>query len=211
MMTRMQVTAFLALSLTFWVAMLLFRGVPVTLDMLVPFGSVVGAVSATLLVFDKWIWHWPIFRGWLVRRPHIRGTWRTELRSSWVNPQTNEGIPPIVAFMVVRQTYSTLSLRLMTGESRSETISAAIEICTDGTFEINCAYRNKPKAEYRHRSEVHYGAMLLIADTAAPTRLEGDYWTDRKTTGGMTLTDRCDELFSTFEQASNAHPLADPQ
>ena len=210
-MTRMQVTAFLALSLAFWVAMLLLRGVPVTLEMLVPFGSVVGAVSATLLVFDKWIWHWQIFRGWLVRRPLIRGTWRTELRSSWINPQTDEVIPPIAAFMVVRQTYSALSLRLMTGESRSETISAAIEICSDGTFQINCAYRNDPKAEYRHRSEIHYGAMLLIADTASPMRLEGNYWTDRKTTGGMTLTDRVDDLFSTFEQAANEHRLAEPR
>lgn len=200
-MTRMQVTAFLALSLVFWIAMLLWRGVPVTLEMLVPFGSVVGAVSATLMVFEKWIWHWPIFRGWLVRRPLIKGTWRAELRSSWVNPQTNEGIPPIIAFMVIRQTYSTLSLRLMTNESRSETISAAVEICSDGTFEINCAYRNKPKTEYRHRSEVHYGAMLLSADAALPERLEGEYWTDRKTTGGVTLTDRSDTLFSTFEEA----------
>lgn len=206
-MTRMQITAFLTLSLTFWVALLLLRGVQVTLEMLLPFGSVVGAVSATLLVFDKWIWHWPIFRGWLVRRPHLRGTWRAELRSSWVNPQTNEGIPPIFALMVVRQTYSTLALRLMTSESRSDTISAAIEICPDGTYEINCAYRNKPKAAYRHRSEVHYGAMLLTADTASPKELEGEYWTDRKTTGGVTLTARCSALFSTFDQATQEHAI----
>ena len=74
MMTRNQISAILALSIFFWVALLLWRGVPITLEMLLPFSSVVGAVSLSLFVFDRWVWHWPIFRGWLVQRPMIHGT-----------------------------------------------------------------------------------------------------------------------------------------
>ncbi len=107
-----------------------------------------------------------------------------------VDPSTGTGMPPIMAFMVVRQTGSALSLRLLTPESRSESVSAGVDVCTDGTFEINVAYRNRPGSPFRHRSEVHYGAMLLTTDSSTPTRVEGEYWTDRKTIGSVTLTDR---------------------
>jgi hypothetical protein len=54
---------------------------------------------------------------------------------------------------------------------------------------------------YRYRSEVHYGAMLLNAENAAPRRMEGEYWTDRKTTGSIELTDRKGKTPSTFDEA----------
>lgn len=201
MLTRTQITAFLALSVTFWTGMLLLRGVALTGEMLVPFSSVVAAVSACLFVFDRWIWHWPIFRGWLIKRPNLHGTWQAELNSDWINPETQAAIPPIRGFMVVRQTASALHFRLLTEESRSDTVSSGIEPCRDDTFEISCAYRNKPRALFRHRSEVHYGAMLLAADSYSPTRIEGEYWTDRKTTGAVTLTDKRRTLCATFEDA----------
>lgn len=201
MMTRNQISVFLALSLAFWIALLLWRGVPVTLDMVLPFGTVVGAVSLSLLIFDQWAWHWPIFRGWLVKRPWLQGTWAAELKSDWNDPATGEGIAPIHCYMEVRQTASSLSFRLITPESRSETVSAGIEVCKDGTFEVTCAYRNKPRSAFRHRSEVHYGAMLLMADTARPARLEGDFWTDRKTSGTVVLNVRKSGLCMTFAEA----------
>lgn len=201
MMSRAQISAFLALSVSFWVALLAVSGMQISLEMLAPFGTVVGAVSLVMLIFDAWAWKLPIFRGWLIKRPYIHGTWKTELQSDWISPETGEGVPAIHCFLVVRQTASQLSLRLVTPESRSETVSAGIEACPDGTFEISCAYRNKPKSMYRHRSEVHYGAMLLGAESAAPTRMEGEYWTDRKTTGSLVLTDRKKKTPLTFDEA----------
>ena len=103
--------------------------------------------------------------------------------------------------MVVKQTASSLSFRLITEESRSETVSAGIETCPDGTFEITCTYRNKPKAAYRHRSEVHYGSMLLIAEGQVPAALHGEYWTDRKTSGTVALTDRRSGACITYDEA----------
>lgn len=205
MMSRNQISAFVALSVAFWVGFLLWRGVPVTKEMLLPFSGVVGAVSLVLLVFDRWAWHWILFRGWLVKRPFVHGTWRAELVSDWIDPATQSPGPPIAGYMVIRQTLSTLSLRLMTAESRSETVSSGIEACPDGTFEINSAYRNKPKAPYRHRSEVHYGALLLLADTATPDTLEGDYWTDRKSLGGIALSDRRSKICASFVDAEQLY------
>lgn len=209
MMTRNQITAFLGLSVALWAGLLLWRGIPVTLPLLAPFSIVVGAVSGILLAFDRWVWHWPVFRGWLVRRPYLHGTWRAEIVSDWVDPSTGTGIPPIMAFMVVRQTGSALSLRLLTPESRSESVSAGVEVCTDGTFEINVAYRNRPGSPFRHRSEVHYGAMLLTTESSTPARLEGEYWTDRKTIGSVTLTDRRRGHPTTFTEAEGAFAASD--
>jgi SMODS-associating 2TM, beta-strand rich effector domain len=202
-MTRIQISAFLSLSVIYWVIALYVQGVPLTKELLVPFGSVVGAVSLSLLLFDKWAWKfWPL-NGFLIKRPLLHGTWRTELQSDWVDPSTNQVIPPINCYMVIRQTASTLSIRLVTRESRSETVSAAIEDCGDGTFEVNCAYRNKPRAMYRHRSDVHFGAMLLMADCLRPPMLEGDYWTDRKTIGTINLRDRKKKTCLNFEEAED--------
>ena len=207
MLTRPQISAFLGLSVAFWAIMLFLQGLPLTIAMFAPFGAVVGALSFTLLLFDKWAWKWPIFRGWLVKRPDIDGVWKGEIQSDWIDPETGKGIPTIDCFVVVRQTASKLSIRLLTKESRSETVSSGIEVCGDDTFEITCAYRNKPKSMYRYRSEVHYGAMLLPADTARPKRLEGEYWTDRKTTGQMVLTDRRSGKPMTFDEASDLYTL----
>lgn len=209
MMTRKQITVFLGLSVALWAGLLLWRGIPVTLPMLAPFSLVVGAVSLVLLAFDRWAWHWPVFRGWLVKRPYLHGTWRAEIVSDWVDPSTGTGVPPIQAFMVVRQTGSALSLRLLTPQSRSESVSAGVEVCTDGTFEINVGYRNRPGSPFRHRSEVHYGAMLLTAESATPNRLEGEYRTDRRTIGSVALTERLRAHPATFAEAEEAFAAAD--
>lgn len=201
MLTRSQISAFLGLSVVYWIGLLAWRGVPLSWEMLAPFGSVVGAVSLTIFVFDVWAWKWIIFRGWLIKRPNLHGTWKTELQSDWINPETNEGIPTIHCFMVIRQTASKLSIRLVTEESRSQTVSAGVEACSDGTFEVSCTYRNKPRSAFRYRSEVHYGAMLLLAESANPLRIEGEYWTDRKTSGSVTLMDRKPKTPVTFEEA----------
>ena len=190
MLTRNQITAFLALSILYWVALLLIKGTPVTVELLLPFGTVVTCVSLSLLAFDRWLWKLSLFRGWLIKRPVLGGVWRAEIRSDWISTETGKTLPPIPCYMVVRQTASALTFRLITRESRSETVSAGIEDCADGTYEVNCAYRNRPRAEFRHRSEVHYGAFLLTAEGLRPAHLEGDYWTDRKTIGTLSLIER---------------------
>ena len=200
-MNRTQISAFLILSVVLWAGLLWLKGVPLTWDLFLPFGSVVGAVSSILLLFDAWLWRWSIFRRWLLKRPLLHGTWKVELQSDWIDPLTGHGIPVIHCYMIVRQTASKLSLNLVTQESRSETVSAGIEDCRDGTFEISCTYRNKPRSKYRDRSEVHFGAMLLTAETVGPKVLMGEYWTDRKTTGSLDLLERNPKFCMTFDEA----------
>src|SRR6266478_5517153 len=81
---------------------------------------VITIVLYAVMAFDLWLWKIPFLHGWFVKRPVIDGTWRVEIRSNWKDPATSAGIAPVEGYMIIRQTLSTLSLRLLTEESSSE-------------------------------------------------------------------------------------------
>lgn len=149
-----------------------------------PYGGAVTAASVFVWLFDKWLWALPPL-SWLVRRPNLRGTWRGELRSQWIDPQTQKNPPPIPSFVSVAQTASTLYLRQYTAESESATIAASILKDTDDAESVSVLYRNDPTVDVRGRSPIHFGGMHLRVN--GQDAMEGDYWTDRNTTGRLLL------------------------
>jgi len=206
MLTRIHVASFIGLTIITWLIALWIQGQPVlSLEFLRPFGVVVGAIVAIVGVFSRWAWASPIFYGWYVKRPDIRGTWKVTLQSNWINPETGEGISPIVAYFAVRQTLTTLSLRLMTPESKSKLIAHSIELEDDGIYRIAGIYRNEPRVELQgDRSEMHHGSLLLEIYGKPAKSIEGHYWTDRGTRGTMIVTDRKKKVFDTFDAAKAA-------
>ncbi len=206
MLTRLHISSFIGLTIAVWLVALWVQGMPVlSLEFIKPFGIVVGAITLFVTLFNKYAWSWPIFQGWYVNRPDLRGTWRVELKSNWISPETNEPIPPIAAYAVIRQTLTSLSFRLMTKESRSKLIAHSIEKEDDGIFRLAAIYRNEPKIELQgDRSEIHHGSLSLEIHGTPVSLMEGHYWTDRGTKGTMKLTGRKNELFSTYEQAKSA-------
>jgi len=205
MLNRDQVTAIVGIAGLALAAQLLLRqGLRPSPDWLHFVEPAVSAVLVALWAFNRTLWHWPGIRALGGSTPDLRGTWRTTLRSSWVNPETGATVAPIAAYMAIRQTYSSLSLRLMTPESSSELLSVELLRSTDGSFRVAAIYRNEPKVEVRHRSPIHYGGMLLTVQGESPSRLEGHYWTDRNTRGDIILEARDWRVFSQFEEAHAA-------
>jgi hypothetical protein len=89
--------------------------------------------------------------------PDLNGTWKVA-----IHPTAPETSPEkVIAYMVIRQTFSTVSLRLFTAESHSETLSARVVRCDDGTCNLAAVYRNTPRLQARDRSPLHHGALLL--------------------------------------------------
>ncbi|MBL0489664.1 hypothetical protein [Aeromonas sp. FDAARGOS 1418] len=172
-------------------------------DFVKPFGTVVGVITLLITLFNKYIWSWKIFKGWYVKRPDLRGTWKVELKSSWVNPDTGEEIAPIYGYAVIRQSLTFLSLRLMTKESRSVLVAHSIEQQEDeDLYKLVGVYRNEPKIELQGvRSEIHHGSFSLEIHGSPVEELEGHYWTDRATKGGMKMVGRVEKLYNTYEQA----------
>lgn len=204
MLTRMHVASFIGFTILVWLLALWAQGMPVLdLRFLKPFSLVVGVTFFVVTFFNKTFWAWPVFRGWYVKRPDLRGTWKVELQSGWVNPETNEIIPPIKGYAVVRQTLTSLSLRLFTKESKSVLVAHSVEVQEDDDlFKLVGVYRNEPSIELQGvRSEIHYGAFSLDVHGSPVIGLEGHYWTDRATKGKMVLTGRVKKLSSNYEQA----------
>lgn len=236
MLTRTHISAFvglviLALAFALWVA-----GQPVlSLNFVNPFGTVVGLVGGISLVFIKWAWAWPCLKCWFVKRPDLRGTWQVLLKSEWINPETGQGIDPIVGYIVIRQTLMHISVRQMTKESKSHSVSSGITIEADEISRLSVVYRNEPDINLQgERSDIHYGAfwleatgnsrqdsdretdlepskldqlkhyLLLPFRHQGPSKLEGHYWTDRKTRGSMELTDRVRCYLESY-QCANDH------
>ncbi len=148
------------------------------------FGSVVTLAGGLVWLFDKWLWSWWPFT-WAVGRADLRGTWRGELVSEWIDPKTGTTLPPIPAVMCVTQTASALYLRQFTAESESSTVAASILKEPDDAEFVAVVYRNDPKGNLRDRSPIHFGGMRLRV--TGETTLAGEYWTDRNSRGQLAL------------------------
>jgi ABC-type multidrug transport system fused ATPase/permease subunit len=204
MLTRLHISSFIGLTILVWLIALYVQGKPVLdADFIKPFSVVVGLITAFVALFNKYLWSLRIFRGWYVKRPDLRGTWVVELKSSWKDPSTNVDLLPIRGYAVIRQTLTSLSIRVFTEESKSFLVAHSIEQQEDDDlFKIFGLYRNEPKIELQGvKSEIHYGSFALEIHGSPAEELDGHYWTDRGTRGGMKLFGRVKKLYSTFEQA----------
>jgi hypothetical protein len=123
-MTSNQIKVLIGLVVVIWAVTLLVQGHPVPLDYIKAFSYAVTGVSFALVLWNKWLWSWKIFRPWLTTRPDLRGTWKGNLVSNWVDPITRQGRGEIEAYLVIRQTFSTVDARLHTAESFAVSLSA---------------------------------------------------------------------------------------
>jgi len=199
---RIHLSALLLIFSLVWAGLLVLEGVNVTPAFFSPLSKVIGIGVLLLSAFDLWLWRVPVLHGWFVKRPYLRGTWRVTFQTSWRNPETGQIPGPITGFMVVRQTYTNLTMTLLTQESSSQFVADELAVAPDGSFVVFAVYHNEPKVQVRHRSEIHYGALKLSVRGTPATSMEGTYWTDRLTRGDIRLTERRKGIFDDFESAS---------
>lgn len=137
------------------------------------------------LLFIKWMWKWKIFYPWLVPFPDLSGKWEGTIKSNWKEKE----LEPIPTEVTISQTFFNVQVRVKTGESKSYSIGASFDIDKDrGVQQLFYSYLNTPKPGVRERSEMHYGSTILNFDAFKVTRMEGEYWTSRETTGEIELT-----------------------
>lgn len=201
MLSRIQVTVLLAVVVALWAALLAIEGYALSFKLLAPFSGVVSGLVVVLLVFDKWLWKVP-WLGVLLGAPaNIDGTWKGTLASEWVSPKTLQKAGPIEIYLVIRQTFTTLSVRTFTAESESMMVAGKVESGADGVSDLVTVYRNVPKQSLRDRSQIHHGALRLRIEGAPPTQLAGEYWTERESKGELRLAELRKGAAHSFEQA----------
>lgn len=136
------------------------------------------------MLFIAWAWKWKIFYPWLVPFPNLSGDWVGTIKSNWKEKE----LEPIPIEVSITQNFFNIQVRIMTKESRSYSIGASFDIDNERGFQqLFYTYLNTPKAGVRERSEIHYGSTILNFDGFKVTKMDGEYWTDRETTGEITL------------------------
>lgn len=188
--------------LIIWAIILLATKSYSTIDLWTAVKQIPQAISIyaiTGLIFIKWLWRWRPLKGWLIKMPDLQGTWRGELKSDWINPETGKGIDPIPMVLVIKQTFSNISCTLMTKESLSYSTTADINVAQNGDdLYLTYNYTNRPKINIRDRSTIHDGASILKIISNPNRCLEGEYWTSRKTRGEITLSFDSRDLLEKF-------------
>ncbi|RNL62703.1 hypothetical protein EFK50_13200 [Nocardioides marmoriginsengisoli] len=164
------------------------------------FSAGVFIATVVLSAWDLWLWRLP----WFQRIPgvprSVRGTWEGVLTSFWVDPGTGVKVLEKAAFLVVRQTASSVSVRLITDESQSRSSLASVSV-PDGSAVLDYLYLNRPKSSVEHRSRMHHGSTVLDISGCPARRLEGRYWTDRDSRGELVFTKRSRRIADDFEEA----------
>ena len=195
------VKAIIYTAVAVWAIVLLVTGQKLSSDLLRPLSTVTSVVVLLSIAFELWLWKLPFLHGWFVKRPGARR--EPGAPSCAPTGKMPAALPfrPWKGYVVIRQTFLNLSLRLMTKESSSHLVGTEIVCSVDGLYCVSGVYRNEPRYQDRSHSEIHFGAVWLqVIDT--PTQmLQGHYWTDRNTAGEMLLTDRQKPKFQDFKSA----------
>lgn len=203
MPNRSQLQVAIGIVILVWATLLFISGVTLKPSYLKPLSLAISVAYYLLVAFDQWLWRLPIVAR-LLRRPVLRGTWKGQLESAWVDPSSGSPIKPVDVFLAVRQTYSSISLRMITKESSSRSLVASLDTPRGDVARVSSTNQNVPRLLIQSRSRIHHGALMLDVEGVPPKALTGFYWTDRDTKGEVLLRPRLPKVYTSFGEASAA-------
>jgi len=186
-MSRFAVTVLVLLGAGIWALILAHNGWAVPVSFFAPLSAVVSVLVGALFVFNAWAWSWPIVSS-LVHRPDLRGTWKGIIKPNTHSSNTNVSSRGVDVYVVIRQTFSMVHVRLLSPESQSFSLAASLFEEAPEQFALTWIYRNEPRHLVTQRSPVHHGSGILRVGDAKAVAMSGHYWTDRNTSGEISLT-----------------------
>lgn len=136
-------------------------------------GESISFTIIVMILYEKYLWKYNP----LNKTPVLKKYYKGEIFSLYDNSKRNVKLE-------IKQTLLSLSITLITKESKSHSIIASIDDIYNEK-QLTYCYINTPKTDYRPRSEIHYGTAMLCINNS--NKLEGSYYTDRETRGSMTF------------------------
>lgn len=203
MLSKPQVWTIVGIACLIWLALIGAGVVTDNLDAFARISSLVPILLGGAALFERWGWRWNPLHPHIVRTPVLRGTWRGLLRSEWVDPETEQGIPPKTVYLSVDQTLQTVRTRLLTDESASEQVAGTISERWPGQLVLTSIYVNTAQIHLRPKSPTHGGGLLLTLYAEPRLRLEGEYWTERLTKGSLDFRDHSSTVAESYEHAAS--------
>lgn len=203
--TLVQIAA--VLTTVTWVVVVLVRGTPLDLSLLTSFGLVLAVVVFLMASLDRLLWRLPgvsvLFRSGV---PVIRGTWRGQVHSS-------RREQPFDVFLVVTQTLSRVSVRMLAETGTSETLASSWGRSDDLNPAIFYVWRRHPPASAALRADdspgyIQYGAGVLEVCSEGGCHLRGPYWTDERHVGNVFFDRHEAKVCNSYRDAADL--FADP-
>lgn len=134
-------------------------------------GEAVFVAGILLLFYNKFLWR--VLNFWKI--PVLAKEYNGTFISSFDGKERE-------ARLVVTQSFLSIKIKMKTAESWSASICESLDV-QNGVNILTYTYLNKPELKLYDRSKMHYGTATFDCDN--PKRLQGDYYTERKTTGSM--------------------------
>lgn len=198
MPTPLATRIIIGLSAALWFALAFALHAPVDKTWLKYLGAITSAVVVLLLIFDRWAWRWvPVA---IARRPNLQGTWKAHLRYQW--PEGSE-TQTKDCYIVIRQTYSTVTVDMHFDISDSHSRSAAI-VETNGRRSLWWSYVSVAHSLEQEGNPPHRGGAELVISPKPKLTLAGDYWTERKTRGRVTTSGHSKHCYDDYDSAAAA-------
>jgi hypothetical protein len=167
---------------------------------------------STLIIgfFIKVLWKCRIFKGWLVPFPNLNGTWKGFIHSTWTDPITNERPNPIPAIVTIHQSFSNISCAMRTAEMNSISIVSDFYLDSENQIKkLYYSYDSNPLQTVKERSPQHCGTMAFNIIEELNMKLNGEYWTGRKTTGEIVMEFWKKEKLSSYPAELGNHPVSE--
>lgn len=141
-------------------------------------GEAIGLMLLIMTFFNKIAWKWKWINK-LVDMPVLAKQYTGIVVSNWNNENKSYD-----AILEIKQTFLNISIVFKSGESRSYSVLSTLDAVGDSK-QLVYTYQNEPKAELVDRSSIHKGTATLWIEENG--KLEGNYYTNRKTSGSMTF------------------------
>lgn len=194
---RQYLQALAAVVAAVYVVGLWLNGVKPELEWLRIYSIAVATLIATWSIWDRWLWRAPLICRMSSLPPSISGTWKGTLRSNWDAAGASGSGTERIVFLVVRQTFGSTRVRLLSTESESK--SSLASVSREGG--LSYIYMSEPRATAPPTSGIHRGGAILSLSGAPVQALRGRYWTDRDTKGALTFDQRVPKLADDYEMA----------
>jgi len=160
-----------------------------------------SAVVIILLVFERWVWKWSIFRvvSELFGIPVLHGTWKGTLEYE----RDGDGKPGFVdIYTAIDQTLTSISIRsFFKKPSGSSSTIAKIEKLNPNRKRLVYIYKNEAPFGKREGNPPHDGTCVLEIVGFPLRELSGSYFTERKGAGLVRLNQYSPQLAETLEGA----------
>ncbi len=162
-------------------------------------------------LFARFLWKLPIFKNWLVPFPNLNGTWKGEIHTTWIDPETDERPGSIPAILTIKQSFLNISCVMRTAEMTSRSLTSDFILDKENQLErLVYTYDSNPIQTVKERNPQHCGTMAFeIVRENKKIKLAGGYWTDRKTTGTVEMHFWKKKRIDSYEKEIGLHPVSE--